>query len=103
MRSLYCIVLYCIVHCATYHIRMDVLINPLPAFFLEAKVEKIVSHFASHGMTAHDNGKTAALVVHGFDFLHRLGQISIPCFGAHGWQSPAVRHKKKENVRKESS
>ena len=78
----------------TYHVCVNVLVNPVSALFSETKIQKIVSHSASHGMTAHDNGKASIFFVHSFDSFHGLGQISIPRFGAHGWQSPATKKQK---------
>jgi hypothetical protein len=69
---------------------MNVSIDPLSAFFFETKVEKIVSHFASHRMATQYNGKSIVLFVHGFDLFHRLGQVAISGFGAEGRQSPAA-------------
>jgi hypothetical protein len=69
---------------------VNVSIDPFSAFFLETKIEKIVSHFASHRMATQYNGKSTVLFVHGFHSFHRLGQVAISGFGAEGGQSPAA-------------
>ncbi len=82
----------------TYHVCVNVFVDPGSTPFSKTKIQEVVSHSTSHGVTTHDNGKTTIIIVHFFDAFHGLGQIPISRFGAHGRQSPAIEiHKRQKN------